>query len=435
MYRKQARIPTLAALAILLFGIGGGIFLVETSKPTTSQANATVTPTELQITNVTDTMFTVSWITSGQATGYVSYWDSNSPHLNAYDDRDEDGKPKKYTTHHVTIRNLKENTPYSFQIQSDGFVFDNSGAAYTQITGPKLATTTSLDPAYGVILSSSQAPATGTIVYLTIGKSQPLSTLVKTAGTWLIPLNNLRSQDLFTRPDISNSDVIQIRAVLSKSQFLSATTDIKNDSPVPTMTIGKTYDFRNLQTKAGNKLGSPSVLGATQVPLSPSPTPKKILSTIDFVFPSRDGDTTFDKKPDIRGVAVPGKDVVLVFSNPTQSGKATVKSDGTWSYKPTISLHPGKVTVNITTVNDSGTSVSQSRSFIVLKSGEQVLGESTPSGTLVPTSSLLPSPTVSYEFPTATPTPFIAGSTYPTYGFLAVGIFLVIFGIKFLIFS
>lgn len=436
MYRKQTWIPTLVALAILLFGIGGGIFLVETSQPLDSLAESSIVPSSVRITNVSDSTLTVSWLTAKETTGYVSYRaKTGGAQLTAFDDRDMDGKAKNYVTHHVTLRNLRENSTYSFKIFSGGSSFGNEGNAYTQSTGPALADTTTLPPVYGVILSENEKPATGAIVYLTVGKSQPLSTLTKTSGTWLIPLNNLRSQDLFTRPVLSDSEIIQIQAIFSKTLQLSATTDTNNDSPVPTMTLGKKYDFRNIQSKTliAKDSGEKKILGSTTSDISPSPTLKKILDKVDFTFPKRDGDTTSDTRPTIRGVGIPSKDVVLILnSNPQQTGKTTIGSDGTWSYRFN-SLPPSKVTVNITTQDGNGKSVSLSRSFIVLKSGEQVLGESTPSATLIPTETI-PSHTTPFEFPTATPTTPVTGNSAPTYGFLVGGILLVVAGIKFLLF-
>ncbi|MBI2611799.1 fibronectin type III domain-containing protein [Candidatus Gottesmanbacteria bacterium] len=427
MYRKQTRIPTLIALAIVIFGIGGGIFLVETSQTFTLKADSSIVPSNIRITNISDSSFTVSWLTAKEATGYVLFWSESRSRLTAFDDRDTDGRLKKYITHHVTIKNLKENTIYSFEINSNGRAFNNAGKPYSQATALKLSTTTNLDPSYGVILTTDNSPATGTVVYLTVGKSQPLSTLVKTAGTWLIPLNNLYSQDLFTRPEIADDEIIQIQAVYTKNLQLAALTDTKNDSPVPTMTLGKTYDFRNIQAKAPVLFADNQnkVLGESNL----------VLNRIDFVFPKNDGDTTSDVRAEIRGVGIPGRDtVILINSIPQQSGKVIVAKDGTWSFKPKTYLNPGKLTVNITTEDDKGKAVSLSRSFIVLKSGQQVLGESTPSATLAPTDSFLPSPTVPFDFPTATPTPIVAGNSLPTYGFLAFGMFLLVLGIKFLVF-
>lgn len=440
MYRRQTKIPTLVALFILVFGIGGGILLIETSHPTTTSADVNIIPNNIHITNVSDSSFSVSWLTDRESNGYVTYKDTSSVWQTAFDDRDEDGKPKKYVTHHVSVKSLRENTSYSFKIVSDGKVFDNNGSLFAQVTGPRLSAPLSLDPAYGVILQTNDKPATGALVYVTVGKSMPLSTIVKSEGTWLVPLNNSRNQDLLSRPEISNPEILQISVVFDKSQSLMATTDTKNDTPVPTMNLGKTYDFRNIQSKKNNAVAKtspkPNVLGAniTSTP-APIPTLQKQSASgkkVDLLFPASEKQTTTDSKPFIKGVGIPGKTVIVTVNSTPQIGKTTVDSDGTWNFTPPKTLPPGTHTVNISTTDAAGNPVSLTRSFIVLKSGESVLGDATPSATLYPSAI----PTFAPDFtitPIATTTPPVTGAFGPTLAFLGAGIVFVILGLRYLI--
>lgn len=426
MYRSQTRIPTLFALFVLLFGIGGGILLVETSHPLSTSADVTLAPGNLHISNITDEQFSVSWVTAKQAGGYVVYKDQTGPSKTAFDDRDEDGKPKNYATHHVTVKDLKENTVYYFKIISGGVTYDNHGDQYQQATGPKLAAPVSLDPAYGVVLQVDDQPATGAIVYLTVGKSSPLSTLVKGGGTWLIPLNNIRSQDLVSRPAIGNPEILQISVIFDKKASAEATTDTKNDSPVPTINLGKTFDFRNLQGKNPDKLAKKdeqqNVLGTN-----------RSFNKVDLLFPSQDLATTIDNKPMIKGVGIPGKDVTVIIKSNPQTGTVTVGTDGTWSFIPHDPLPPGEHSVSIATVDENGNPVNLTNKFTVLKSGESVLGDSTPSGTIAPTLSLPTLTPVLTPGPTATASPPVTGNITPTFVFFGAGVAFVVLGLKFLL--
>ncbi len=437
MYRHQTRIPTLVALFILLFGIGGGILLVETSHPFSSSADISSIPKNIHISNISDSQFSISFTTDKSTTGYVRYTDNNSTNLTAFDDRDVDGKAKNYSTHYVSLTNLKENTNYFFKIISGNASFDNNGEFYHQITGPKIATALSIDPAYGVILQPNDKPALGAIVYLTIGKSLPLSTLVKSDGTWLIPLNTSRTQDLLNRPQIGSPEIIQISVVFDQNLSASAITDTKNDTPLPTMNLGKSYDFRNLQgvkkTAIARSIVKDQVLGATVAAATQNSIPSPTYSKIDILFPGNLG-TTSDTKPLIKGVGIPGKGVVITVNSTPMVSEVTVSLDGTWSFIPSQALAPGEHSVSITTSDANGKTVTLTKKFIVLKSGESVLGESTPSGTQTPFLSPTVFPTISpiITFGPTTSTPPVTGNSTPTYVFLGLGIIFVLLGLKFI---
>ncbi|OGG15032.1 hypothetical protein A2773_02100 [Candidatus Gottesmanbacteria bacterium RIFCSPHIGHO2_01_FULL_39_10] len=426
MYRREKRIPTFVALIVILFGLGGGILLLETQRPISTSADTTLIPSNMHLTNISDSQFSVSWMTSTDTTGYIEYSSDKSKWEVAFDDRDVDGKAKNYSVHHVNVKNLKENTPYYFRIISGGTRYDNEGKFFQQDTGPKLATSLSLNPAYGVIYDENDKEVAGAIIYLTLGKGLPLSTLIKDKGTWLIPLNNVRTQDLLSRPTLQEPEVIQISVLHKDGKTSYATTDTNNASPVPSMNLGKSYDFRNLKSRSkqdsvAQKKTDQAVLGEESV------------QKVSILFPDRDGTTTIDSQPLIRGTGITGQDVVITVNSTPQIGKVTVDKNGAWSFRPKSALGAGSHTVSITTVDSAGKSVTLSRKFIVLKSGERVLGEATPSGSLSPT--LFPS-TTPFETiaPTEilTPTPPVTGFMTPTYIFLTVGALLVIAGLKFI---
>ncbi|KKR88393.1 MAG: hypothetical protein UU37_C0004G0011 [Candidatus Gottesmanbacteria bacterium GW2011_GWA2_41_12] len=435
MYRKEQKIPTLIALLFLIFGIGGGIVLVETSKKIESKASPNIIPGEIKITNITESSMSVSWTTSVKTAGTLSYGETANLGFTALDDRDEDGNPKNYETHHVTIRNLKENTKYFFKIISGNKKFDNGGDPYSAFTGGKINGSVQLDPAYGVILNNNEKPAEGSIVYITVGKSLPLSTLVKSSGTWLIPLTNLRNSDLSTRPNIQERERIEILVKGEQNQTINTVTDTKNDSPVPTMTLGKTYDFQNLSVKQkesiAEKKTQKNVLGVTDNVQRAKEDPN--YKKIDFVFPYKNGTPILDNKPLFKGLGIPNKEVIIQVNSTPQIGKTTISSDGTWSWSPPKQLEPGDHTVSFTTTDENGTSTTLTRAFYILKSGTQVLGDATDSGNISPS----PYPTdVTYSTPTPSITtkPPISASIEPTFWILAVGLVLTLTGIRFIVF-
>lgn len=473
MYRKEKRIPTLLALIILIFGVGGAVYLDQSTQQLQSSAASTAKPLDIHFTNISDNSFVVSWITEQPAIASVVIKDGTSSII-YIDDLDNDNIPRPRSTHYVTIKNLKENTSYSVKIVSGDLKCSNNDLCptLTQKTAPKLPILSALPPARGNLITQADLPAQGTIVYLTIGKSYPLSGRVDTSGLWVIPLANLLTQDLLSRLEIADNDIIQITAQLSPSETTQALIDVKSireNLTIPAMQIGKTYNFVNLLSKKGLFANSTNqrILG-TQIQVNKIPiisTAEISKNTIDILFPRQDQDVTTDNRPRLRGTGIPGKQLLITINSTPQTGRVTVTSDGAWEFRPSRPLSPGTHHISIQSYDETGNLVTLSKTFIVLKSGESVLGEATTSATLTPTIylSVTPfttptitpsyvSPTLSTTLPptiTLTPTIWITptngfttampsvkppptGITQPTLVILATSISLILIGVKFL---
>lgn len=391
--RPERRIPTIFALLILIFGIGGVITLIERPFSSQSQADISKQPQDIRITNVSDSMVTVSWMTEAATTGSIVYGESEKKRVEV-DDRDHEGKIASYRNHHVTLRGLAAEKTYPYQIISGGKTFNDQGRSYTFTSGYQLSSLPpAVEPSYGKVVTATNQSAAHAIVFLNVGGSATLSTLVNDQGEWLIPVSTART--LAGKNYALPKEEAQIEIVVRGDDGATSTivTDIHNDAPVPMITLGKTYNFRE---KPQEEIGSP-VLGAkTQ---EGADSQKKKEATIEIIVPGHNSALTTNK-PLIRGAGIPGKIVRLSLESTPQYGQVTVGADGRWSWAPERSLAPGTHIVTIRTTNEQGKEVVKTQRFLVLKSGTQVLGEATPSGTLTPTAS----PTQIPSLPTATPT-------------------------------
>lgn len=438
MYNRTKKIPTIIALLILLIGVGGGIFLLENKPKGSTKATTSSEPVSVLVTNLSDTSFTVTWLTKELSTGSLIYSSkkNNSPQI-ALDDRDIDDKPKPYLTHHVTIRNLSPVSAYEFTMISGDKKYQDAGKPYSITTAGKLESATNLEPAYGQVLTSQNQPAEGSLVIINLPQSLPLSTLVKSSGNWLIPLNMARfSLDL--KPYSSSSVIpVSIDIYSTIDEKAHAITDTNNDSPVPPITLGKTYNFQGLQGKkaAEQQIASQNeekdILG------------KQTDKRVDIIAPE-EGASLVSNRPLIRGKGMPNKEVIIeIESSQKITGKTTVDASGLWSWTPPKDLSPDKHKVTITTTDENGNEVTLERNFLVFKSGTQVLGEATPSGALTAT----PTPTTTgTASPSATLNPLISGSPTPskmpvsgnishTIYFVGIGMVLIIIGFAKLLFS
>ena len=411
------RIPTIAGLFLVVALVGSIIFFTERALRSPSGAAGSYQPKNIKRTNVSDTTFTVSWTTESPATGTILLSSPGKSNRIYYDERDGGGKLGSYTSHFVTVRDATANTQYSWKLLSNGKTHLDGTKPYELTTPTTLPPNTSgLDPAYGTIFTSQGVAASGALVYLTLAGEQELSAISKESGLWLIPLTQVRTADL-TRllPTVERMD--ETILVTHETGEIAAQTDSLNDSPVPEMTIGQTYDFRRQNAKT-----------TTSSPTALLPVGGSVLGTtnqtpvVTLVTPAQNSSlpTTL---PLFSGTGVPGKFVSLTIgiANPI-SGSTKVQSDGTWNFTPPKSLTPGKQSVTITTVDASGKAVAITRTFEILKSGTQVLGVATPSGTLT----LTPTPTEEStlsgeEIPTS-------GNALPTIMLLVLGLGLIFSG-------
>ncbi len=436
------KIPTIVGIFLVVLLVGSFIVGSESYFRSSTNASGSILPANVQMTNISDTSFTVSWTTELPATGALSIASPKISNQIIFDDQDTGNTtvttPKKeaqgkYVAHSVTFRGAAADTEYALTILSDSKKHLDNDKPFKIHTAPTLTSVSgNLEPAYGTILTSTNQPVGGALVYITLEGGQTLSTETKPSGTWLIPLNLARTQDLTSFLPITER-MTESLTVRANGLETTALTDTLNDSPVPDMTLGKTYDFRRSNAKAP---------GASPLALRPTPQPTnaaaavlgvsttKPTNTVSLVIPGQNAalPTTL---PLIQGTGIPGKTVSVIvgITNP-MGGVASVGADGLWSYTPTKPLAPGKQSVTITTQDIHNKPIALTHSFEILKSGTQVLGDATPSATLTPTITLAPLSTGSATL-SATPTidSTLAAQPVPTSGNELPTIILLLLGI------
>ncbi len=432
--RLPKKIPTIVGLFLIIFIIGA-IVVLQNVFLAPSNASGSQAPSSVHMSNVSDSTFTVSWTTQLPTTGTILVSAPGKSNQIYYDDRDSSGKLNTYTTHSVTVRDAKPETNYSITLLSNSKYYDNKGRAYSLQTAQALPPNTiGLEPAYGTVHTTTDRPEDGALVYLTIDGSQELSTLTKSSGLWLIPLNQIRTADvtsyLPTVDRMTEHIIVEAEGLES-----SAVTDTLNDSPVPEMQLGKTYDFRRQQAK---------VQGATALALRPTPTlpTAAVLGDttsrtfiVSLTTPGQGAGLT-TTHPLIQGTGIPGKYVgVSVGITQIMSGSAKVDPNGLWSYTPPKALAPGNQSVTVTSVNQLGKTVAITHTFEVFKSGTQVLGDATPSATLEPTDTPIDTTTPTDTgtiAATTTPESTLSGQPQPVTGNELPAILLILFGVALL---
>lgn len=455
MKRKPPKtIPTLLALILLAVTVFLGVFLIKRSQTFSLKANPQNTPREVKITNVSDTSFTVSWTTAASISGFLGFGETNQLGQSAEDDRDKGtGTKETYFSHYVTVQNLKASTKYYFKIYAGSLAFDNNGKPYEITTGPTInLPLPAADTAFGVILEAGGNPAKGAIVYLGLANTTPLSSLVKNDGSWVIPLSMARNLSLTNYSSYDKE--IQVEEIFVQGANLGTATAIcttKNDNPVPSLTLGQTYDFRQ-PTPTGQAFSGGMGFQETDLTLSPAPTagltktpsvqptskpgfnlePSASLpaegSRLNILNP-QEGETINTQRPEIIGTAPSEKILeISIESDLPLSGQILTDQTGDWKWNPPADLPAGEHTITVSFKDDNGLIQKVTRKFTVLAVGEDELPSftATPSGEISPTVSVEPTRTVGT--PTPTPGQPSSGSLTATAFFLIMGIALIIIG-------
>lgn len=433
------RIPTILGLLILIIGLGAGIYLVDQKQLFGSKADPELIPRKIKITNVADNQFTVSWITNKATIGFIRYGTSASVESLLADDRDQrSGQNQAFKTHYVTASGLKPVTKYYFKIGSGSeknlFDNDNNGKPYEITTGPTLGAQPSSDLINGKIITETGAPAEGAIVYVSLPNAAPLSTQVKADGAWLVILSAIKTSDLSDYISYDSKAALIDIFVQADSKTAKATIKTVNDSPVPEISLGQTYDFTDradvLLTQDETASPESTYQLETDVgqfpiePLTNLPVEVSPAGQVSLLNPQTEGEAIYSLKPEISGTG-PSKKVltVTIESSKTYTTTVVVDNEGNWRFTPPEALEPGRHTVTITYIDDEGEEQSLERNFVIATSND----DSIPAFTATPSAASSPSasPGTRTSVPSTESGVPEPGNANPTIIILMLGLILI----------
>lgn len=412
------RIPTLAGLLLIALGIGTITYLTGHRILFLGNAAASEEPKNIQITNLTDSSFTVVYTTDATVIGSIAYGiDKNIPQT-AFDDRDQpNGTPTLHNVHSVTVKKLQPKVTYYFSIKSGEETYLNNNQLYQIVTGTKINAPPSAEkPITGKILSSTGDPPSEALILVKIKDSQTVSTLAKPTGFFIIPINAIRSGDLTSYVPVQDGDTLMINAVTDTASS-QVTFTLGGENSVAPMTLSQNYDFTQA-ISATPASGSSHLVSL----------PNSIASSSATAAINQPGNNAglVDTQPNIRGTAPPNTMVdIEIHSSEVVKGTVTADSSGFWSFRPNIPLSPGLHTLTAIFRDSSGILKTITQSFTVYAQGSQVDQSATPSATPIVTSSPTQTPTQTVTptngltvtvTQTVTPTVSVNPSAIPTSG-------------------
>lgn len=170
---------------------------------TTSQTGWSYGASTIEITNVTDTGFTVIWVSQASEQGSVTYGTSTSSlSSQALDERDGVANKGSYFVHSVSISQLQPSTKYFFKVISGSTTYTNNGSYYTVTTFPTLSTPPTYVSVSGVVSNIPTSKEGIVIAYIkdmdntgSSGTSIPISAVFDEDGKWIMSIADSRTSD------------------------------------------------------------------------------------------------------------------------------------------------------------------------------------------------------------------------------------------------
>lgn len=252
----------------------------------------------VQITNLSENSFSVSWYTKNKTTSDVfivkdESFSSNLPLINRlgkvhfYDDLDttqaqngeyilENKEVKRYV-HHVTVRGLTPETAYKIYIGSGIYIYDkdNKNNRVPKVKTTKVTEDLKMpDPIYGKVideLDSSNRVEGIVYIYLSTQNNESISQTLSTpiyANTYTLDINSFRSVNGSTRYDFTKGKTIFNISTLTSDGY-KIEKKIQTDEYKPIETILLQYAPNKSQLNTLMKFSSVKAIVAT--PDTPEP--------------------------------------------------------------------------------------------------------------------------------------------------------------------
>lgn len=204
---------------VLIFGIIGGVYLVQNRVNLFPRADERPFQEKIIISNLATTSLAISYFTKVPSYDFIQYGEDTSVPNVALDSRAKDGKNPALATHYFLLKNLKPNTRYYFKINSnnvllpaDSYLSAQTPAGISGRPGVEVFTGT-------VKKIESGAVPTEAIIFVSSENGQLLSAPMKESGEWAVAFAGQRSADLSKYLPLSGTDQIKFLAYAGRDGF------------------------------------------------------------------------------------------------------------------------------------------------------------------------------------------------------------------------
>jgi len=352
------KIPTILGIALIAMGIPLTTFFLKNQTFVRSQASGSQDPQNVEITNISDQTFTVTYQTDVMATGSINYGPSKQLGKSALEDIDEEkGSFSPKIIHSMSVNQLTPSTKYYLAIISGYATFLDDGNPYTATTAPNISSSSAQENIIKgkIILPNGSMPPEA-IVYLNTDNSQTLSSTTDSDGEFSFSLKNLRTSNLSSYFNVNDDTVFEISAT-DGSLKSNASFSLNQTGSIPTMTLSNDYNFTQDTSPAASK--SAQALGFPLTSPGDQNLTPKILSP-------KDKQSFSSQKPQFSGIGIPNEKIDITINSADEiTAQVTADSNGNWIYQPTTNLAPGDHTITIKARDSQGILTTITQSFTV----------------------------------------------------------------------
>jgi len=385
-------VPFAALVFLVASFVFGRFFLTNTTRYSKAFKN------EIKqniVTNYSPYQANIFWQSHKPGKGFLLYGEEkNRISTVVVDDRDLNDEKKDYLNHYMTLKGLFPGKTYYYKIVFEEKIIDSNGEPFVFKTPTQPPSNTGLSPANGKVLKKSLAGLNGGLLLFEIEGVKPLSTVTKSTGEWLIPLNTFYDEKSLQPLTMSSSQKAKITIYDEQGEITFIEGKLMEMTPIKeTLVIGKTYRLNSADGL---------VLAARSKQTS--------FGEIDIVYPLENA-LIPGLRPLVKGTALPNFAVkITIDSSKTFSSVVKANHEGLWSYSIPEDLGLGKCSLSISSDNRDGKTVYVNRTFTIVSNDHEgkVLGESSQSATITPLPTTIltitPSPTFILYNQNITPT-------------------------------
>lgn len=412
--KSTYKLPTILGVIVLLVGMFAGIYLINSKQVFKLSANVEAIPKNVRFTNITNDSITLTWTTDIESKGFIKWGNSESTLSKVA----IENNANKSFVHSTNIFGIQNNSDVYFKINSEGNDYDNDGIAWQSKTSSQKIIGDQKIIASGTILSTDGSSPAKAIVYLTINGDN-LSGITSDEGSYIIPISSYIE-------NIADSTVVEISINAGLNGSSKAIAYPQSIKAIPTIIIGKTYDFRSLEIKDTDTLPESKLSIPESVQISSRFEVQKSQESVETSTVTIDsidnGEIITTVDPEFFGKGPKSTPIEIAVESELQEGSLTTDSKGTWKWNPPNNLEAGEHKITLKWKDASGILRTITRTFVI-QASEGPAFEATPSATpLVETTLPTATPKAS-KTPTATapPTPE-TGDLIPTLGLFTMGI-------------
>ncbi len=420
------RIPGIVAIVAVIAMFGGILSYATKHQSSEKPVASNVSIERAEVANIRDNTVTIYWQTEKPTQGYIMYGATPENIMQkVVDKRDISSQPVARRNHVVTLSNLTSNTNYYYNLYiNDQPVGQTVEIPFQFKTARYLKNPSNLDPIIGKIIEDGGSVSAEAIVLIYIGSAHPLIAQAKEDGSFAISPCCIFDRATYEPAYPQHDEAVVIEVIDERGAHKKISTTLGDiDSATSVIALNSEEQPEKIASKG-------VILGESESSVLQMAEDVQSTDVIDIIFPRKNA-LIPGTKPLLKGVGIPEKPVRIVLEPSGRIFETTIASNRVWQFQPTFDLSPGQHTLEVTTQNEEGETITLDRVFFIEKSGESVLGDATPSASLTPVASptaelITETPSPTEILPTAVPSLPKSGNNILPFGI--VSLLLVIIG-------